>query len=1195
MKRQGQIVAATITNFSAVEEALKNMENSAGSAEAEMETIRDSAEYAMNSLKETFTSLAQHSVSRGDLKDLINAGTTILEIVDGIVSQIGLIPTIITTIVGIISSKKLTSGGIFGKNENGKLTIFGSQVSGGFKSWLNGLSLDTPEIKAQRIELQNAKLAVEEFHNAYQNGTMTQQIYNNVLQNSNRVVRDYGNAIRMGATETDAYSAATERFSTDLNTLGKSGKVAAVGIKALNVAASMLVSLGISAALNLIIKVISDSVNSLQNHVDKLNDLLDKEKSLKSEIKELNEQLSDTKIKINELEKQDKLTILEEGELENLKETNDELERQIRLKRGELVQTSSDANKEAENTWNAITSQIGFFDVLKGNSIVNQISNLNKYKQKLEEINKLKQSDAYKNGDKTIKNQVESIQDEIDSLHDKIQRYYNEYWSKISTGLDPSYKHNEKTLNLINSLIGEWDELNKKENKNFHELYNDSKYAVVKQYLDDLAKKGELTAEKFESLTDNDVEGISAFKEELKGLENVNAEKVVEAITKAIKDAGEAGEEGADGIKSFIEQLELLQDKIDETVSKQEKLADSFKKIGLGGKLSAKEVYELVKDVPEIAKYLEKDGKEFTISQEGYQEANKALYEQIQDQVTQTLLDSKDQKDLLNEIKSLYDEQLKFTEEYGAPLLSIQEKYSELIDEYKSKYEGTTDDDLGKNIDETLKQVENTVDGYSAISQLMNDIFDEKQLIIDSLNEGFDRAKNEIEDDFNKNIETIDSAIKTLNEGELLNYDEMNALVEISPKLQDSFVQQEHGYSIVISALEDLREQSYETRNDYIDDLIAEAEAEKQAAEENKKANQEKCGYVNEYGEYVSGTLSGIENAVEKMAAQEQVDIADVQVKTLEEIIQKLKALRGDITYDEEKEEEKSLSDIMQERIDYYNTLISAIEAVKNKYTEAIDSEIDALNDSKDALKDANDERQRELDLIEARNNLENAKKHKVWVYSDANGFQQVQDEKAIKEAEEKYRNAIQDVQEAAIDKQIDELEKKKESLEKQVEDLTDLEGNIEDSKNIAQALSALGLSEEKDLLNLSDSVKQGIKEGLAEAILTKDQEDNIDNDQYVSVNLDDVLTHLGASVTADDIRSLDLITKEDFNSAINDFAQSMKEYQDKNVSNVINNSGGMTISPTFNINGVTDPNEVAKVVNTEMTNLFTKMNNSIK
>lgn len=78
-KRQLQIVAASISNFKAAEKALNDMANSAGNAEAEMEIVRESVAYALNELKETFTSLAQSTISRDFLKTLINSGTKLLE------------------------------------------------------------------------------------------------------------------------------------------------------------------------------------------------------------------------------------------------------------------------------------------------------------------------------------------------------------------------------------------------------------------------------------------------------------------------------------------------------------------------------------------------------------------------------------------------------------------------------------------------------------------------------------------------------------------------------------------------------------------------------------------------------------------------------------------------------------------------------------------------------------------------------------------------------------------------------------------------------------------------------------------------------------------------------------------------------------------------------------------------------------
>lgn len=1193
MKRQGQIVAATITNFEAVEKALANMENSAGSAEAEMETIRQSAEYALNAFQETFTSLAQHSVDRGGLKDLINAGTAILEIVDGIVSKIGLIPAIISTIVGIMSAKKLTSGGIFSRNEDGKLTFLGSQVSGGFKSWLSGLGKSTPEIKAQRVEIQSATSAVENFHKAFQNGTMTQQVYNNVLNNSNRIVRDYGNAIKNGATEADAYTAANKRINKELQNIGKSGKVAAIGIKALNTAASMAISMGISVALNAIFKAISDGINSIENHISKIKELTDTEKSLKSETESLNNELSTTKLRIAELEKMPKLTLMEQEELNKLKETNDELERQIRLKNGELNKAASEKNKEAQNLWNEINTSssnkwnwwnfipgaghlidsiIDINNASKGNNWKQQTDDLENYKKKLEELNKIKETEEYKNGSDKLNKQVEERQKELDDLHDKIQGYYNDTWSTLKNGLDPNIISNQEIIKKIDAVINEWDKINDKSDKTLTDLYNNSKFATVKQYLDDLAKKGELTAEKFDKLTDNEVKGIEEFKKALESIPGADTKSVIESIIVAVNKAGESAENASKKFKTFAESLDTLKDKIDDIISKQNKLAEAFKKTGLGASLSAEEIFELAKELPDIVKYIEKTNDGFTISQEGFSQVNKKLYESMQNQINGLESDKKEQIQLLKDIKALYGDKSK------------QDEYKELIAQYSKKYDFLSEEKLGINIDDIIKGVEGEIEGYGVLRQLMNDIFDEKKAAVDAINEGLKTVSEEV-DTFNKDIKTLDDAIKSLNDGTLLTYEEMNAIVEISPELQNSFVQQEHGYSIVTSALEDLRKQSYETRNKYIDDRIAEIQTDIKAAEKNQKLYQEKIRYLYEYG-------NTAENYAKKVQLESSLAASTASIEELKKAIERLEAMRGDLT---SADDNNNVKDENQELIDYYNSIISAIEIVRDKYTEAIDKEIDALNDGKDALKEANDERQRELDLIEARNNLENAKKRKVWVYSEANGFQQVQDEKAVREAEEKYRDAIQDVQEAEIDKQIDALEKKKEEIEERVKDLTELEENINNSATVAEALKTLGLSDEKDLMSLSDSVKQGIKEGLAEAIVNKNNEDNKDNDKYTPVTLDDVLSNLGAKVTSADIEKLGIITKKDFDSAVKNFADSLKEYQEANVSNVTNNNSGMVVSPTFNISGVTDPEEVAKVVNSEMTNLFTKLNNSIK
>ena len=65
-KTQAQGGAALIQNFEAVDKALKEMNESAGSSDREMETVQQSLAYKLNELKETWVGIVQQTVKRGD-------------------------------------------------------------------------------------------------------------------------------------------------------------------------------------------------------------------------------------------------------------------------------------------------------------------------------------------------------------------------------------------------------------------------------------------------------------------------------------------------------------------------------------------------------------------------------------------------------------------------------------------------------------------------------------------------------------------------------------------------------------------------------------------------------------------------------------------------------------------------------------------------------------------------------------------------------------------------------------------------------------------------------------------------------------------------------------------------------------------------------------------------------------------------
>ena len=92
-KRQGQVVAAILNNFDAVEKSLSTMADSAGSAMNEMGIIEESLEFKLNALKETAVGVFQNLFQTDEMAVVIDFLTHLLEAIDAITSALGLFGT----------------------------------------------------------------------------------------------------------------------------------------------------------------------------------------------------------------------------------------------------------------------------------------------------------------------------------------------------------------------------------------------------------------------------------------------------------------------------------------------------------------------------------------------------------------------------------------------------------------------------------------------------------------------------------------------------------------------------------------------------------------------------------------------------------------------------------------------------------------------------------------------------------------------------------------------------------------------------------------------------------------------------------------------------------------------------------------------------------------------------------------------
>ena len=72
---------------------MTEMQQAAGSAEAEMSIIEESLDFKINALKETWVGLFQDLIDRGDIGELIDLATKLSEAIGTITDKLGLLGT----------------------------------------------------------------------------------------------------------------------------------------------------------------------------------------------------------------------------------------------------------------------------------------------------------------------------------------------------------------------------------------------------------------------------------------------------------------------------------------------------------------------------------------------------------------------------------------------------------------------------------------------------------------------------------------------------------------------------------------------------------------------------------------------------------------------------------------------------------------------------------------------------------------------------------------------------------------------------------------------------------------------------------------------------------------------------------------------------------------------------------------------
>ena len=162
-KRGASVGSAIIKNFDQVKKALEEMEGAAGSADREMNTIRESLDYKLNNLKETWVGIVKELMDSGQLGQLIDALTKISEALGWIIEKAGPLGIIIggLTIQKTVSDLNKTHASFV------KISEVLAQIFTSSKSLNEFISLSSKAVGSTFSKgLQNASIAAGTFNSA---------------------------------------------------------------------------------------------------------------------------------------------------------------------------------------------------------------------------------------------------------------------------------------------------------------------------------------------------------------------------------------------------------------------------------------------------------------------------------------------------------------------------------------------------------------------------------------------------------------------------------------------------------------------------------------------------------------------------------------------------------------------------------------------------------------------------------------------------------------------------------------------------------------------------------------------------------------------------------------------------------------------------------------------------------------------
>lgn len=342
-KHRASGVSATLNNMSEAQEIYKNSLNSSGSAQKEYETYLESSEAALNRFKASMTETYQSVIDGETVKGLLNCGRASLDFAN----NLGLVESSLKGIVAIGAVKAITMLSAAFHNSALRANNFGIAIN-----TIRDMSLMTKGTVAYTNALnvlKNVSLNLSETQ-------LKQVLASKALNDVDRIailrttgltkVQAQAKLAQMGLTRsTNAQAVANAAATTSTFSLTAALTGFGMTLKAIFLSNPVGISI---MALSMIIGVVS---SKMKENAEKANESKQAFNELSSEISSINEELKTTSDRLKELNAigYDNLSLVEKEEYDRLVSTNDELERELRIKQALADVAGKEAATDASN------------------------------------------------------------------------------------------------------------------------------------------------------------------------------------------------------------------------------------------------------------------------------------------------------------------------------------------------------------------------------------------------------------------------------------------------------------------------------------------------------------------------------------------------------------------------------------------------------------------------------------------------------------------------------------------------------------------------------------------------------------------------------------------------------------------------------------------------------------------------------